>query len=132
MIIHIIKSDEKLSDILNYYNITFEDLKLNNLHITDFKNLRAGTKIKIPNISSNIEQVLNNTEPLVSSYFEQEINNENIPSDEDENKLVNKLEAQNNNFRGVNFIRPKKIFELPSLKKSIYPYFRKNNKEDKK
>lgn len=69
MLEHIVKNEEKLEDILGLYKLSFEELKSYNLHITDFKNLLCGMKIKIPLISEEIEQVLDNTESFVKDYY---------------------------------------------------------------
>lgn len=134
MIIHIVKDNERLSEIIDFYNITMDDLRQNNLHITDFKNLHAGMKLKIPNISSNVSQILNQTEPLVSSYYENTIDEEEeTPVKEDENAFVNQLPKNDNKgfFRGVNFVKPKGLIEIPKIKKAIYPHFRRNNDRNK-
>ena len=66
---HIVKNEEKLEDILALYKLTYDELVSYNLHITDFKNLFCGMKIKIPLISNEIEQILENTESFVKEYY---------------------------------------------------------------
>ena len=39
LIIHIVRENERIGDILKNYNIELDDLKANNLHITDFNHL---------------------------------------------------------------------------------------------
>ena len=53
MIIHIVREHERLQDILKNYNVEIDDLKTNNLHITDFNHLTPGTKLRIPNLNLN-------------------------------------------------------------------------------
>ncbi len=137
MILHIIKENERLSDILDYYNVEYEDIKVNNLHITDFKNLRAGMRLKIPILSSNISQILDKTEPLVKDYYQElvdrEIKDQNkVASIMDQTKPSEEIRNtvhDENEFKGLNFIRPKKLFGFPNIKKEIYPHFKDNKKE---
>lgn len=69
MIEHIVKNNESVESILNHYNISLEELKANNHHITDFNNLICGTKLLIPNLTSEVEQILNTTESFVMDYY---------------------------------------------------------------
>lgn len=64
MILHIVRMNEKLSDILSNYNVTLDDLVLENGHISDFNNIIPGTILKISEINENSLQILDNTEPL--------------------------------------------------------------------
>lgn len=69
MIEHIVRMNEKVDSILNTYQITLEELKENNLHITDFSKLICGTKLLIPFLSKNVEQILESTEGFVQRYY---------------------------------------------------------------
>ena len=69
MLEHIVKNGERIEEIMELYRINFDTIKSYNLHITDFKNLLCGMKIKIPLISDEIEQVLENTESFVKDYY---------------------------------------------------------------
>lgn len=136
MIIHIVRNGEKISNILNNYNISFDDLKTNNLHITDFNNLTAGTKLRIPTLNQETIQILNASEPLVSSYYE---GNNNLFLDEDkdsnikDNNEVNNNNSikQSSNFRGLNILPG---FGFPKVnrenKRQIYPHFIKKKKDN--
>lgn len=124
MIIHIVKSNERLDDILIYYGISFDDLKVNNLHITDFKHIAPGTRLKIPTISEQTIQTLNETEPLVMDYY----NNDAIIKENDtENESIINDNQSDYKFKGLNFIRNNKILRP---RKSIYPFYRPNKEED--
>lgn len=79
MIEHIVKNNEDVSDILNMYHIDLSTLKEFNSHITDFKNLLSGTKLMIPLIHQEIEQILDKTEAFVMDYYPQ-ITEDIIPS----------------------------------------------------
>lgn len=87
MIEHIVKNNESLVDILNMYHIEFNELRQQNSHITDFNRLVSGTKLLIPLISDEVEQVLEKTEGFVMEYYPK-ITDEIIPS-LNENKLFN-------------------------------------------
>ena len=122
MIIHIVKSNERLIDIINFYSLSFDDLKVNNLHITDFNNILPGTKLKIPTLTSENIQILNNTEPLVSDYYDSNIN---IPKINDISSIENN---NSNNFKGINVIKPSPINNI-FKRKSIYPFYKKEKDE---
>lgn len=93
MIEHIVKNNEDVSDILNMYHIDLSTLKEYNSHITDFKNLLSGTKLMIPLIHQEIEQILDKTEAFVMDYYPQ-ITEDIIPSMQEEKKeaIVGKRE----------------------------------------
>lgn len=115
MIEHIVKQNERINDILNNYHLTFEDIKKNNSHITDFNNLIGGTKLMIPLMKEEVEQILDKTEVFVKKYYpkltddiipstyldEKETNNlvENKPIIKEEVKEVN--EKKENITRGI-------------------------------
>ncbi len=71
LIIHIVKNNEAIDDILNIYKVGIEDIRTNNLHITDFYNLNPGIKLKVPFLSEEVEQVLAYSESFVSDYYPQ-------------------------------------------------------------
>lgn len=87
MLEHIVKNNEKVEDILNLYRISIDELMSYNLHLTDFNNLICGTKIKIPLITEEIEQVLTNTESFVNDYY---------PMVDEFEPEVKKVEVSNN------------------------------------
>lgn len=82
MIEHIVKNNEGMNDILNLYHITYDELKEHNNHITDFRNLVSGTKLLIPLVHEEIEQILEKTEGFVMDYYPK-ITEDIIPSLED-------------------------------------------------
>lgn len=126
MIIHIVRENERISDILRNYNISIDDLKTNNLHVTDFNHLTPGMKLRIPDLNQETIQILNEVEPLVSNYykpnFEEKINDE--PPIPDENNKVN------NHFkpRGFNLFMPRRMNN--PFNGQIYPHFIKKKKNN--
>lgn len=67
MILHIVKNNERISEILEAYGLTFEELYEYNRHITDFNNLICGTKLWIPLLSEEISDILDNSEGFVDN-----------------------------------------------------------------
>lgn len=117
VLIHIVRSGENIHKILDHYGILRNELISENRHITDFSNLKPGTKLKIPVISNQVIEALEETEPFVEEYYpkakeltkdefikekkEEEIieeirtNEETIPS----NSKPNKPKERNNPYR---------------------------------
>lgn len=69
LLLHIVRSGETVRMIADNYQCEISDITSNNLHITDFKNLKAGMKIKIPILSKPIMDVLEETESFISDYY---------------------------------------------------------------
>ncbi|MDE5714699.1 MAG: LysM peptidoglycan-binding domain-containing protein [Anaeroplasmataceae bacterium] len=69
MLEHIVKNGERIQEILEMYHLELDEIQSVNQHITDFYNLISGMKIKIPVISKEVEQILENTESFVEHYF---------------------------------------------------------------
>lgn len=127
LIIHIVRENERIGDILKNYNIELDDLKANNLHITDFNHLSPGTKLRIPNLNQETIQILNEVEPLVSNYYKPDFNEEKIIDESDLD--ISKNTSQPQKPRGFNIFGPKG-FSNP-FRGQIYPHFIKNKKSDK-
>ena len=51
------------------YHCEINDITGNNLHITDFKKLLPGTKLKIPFLSKEVIDTLEETESFISEYY---------------------------------------------------------------
>ena len=69
MILHIVRSGETIKMIADNYQCEISDITSNNLHITDFKNLKPGMKLKIPFLTKPIMEVLEETESFISDYY---------------------------------------------------------------
>lgn len=69
MLEHIVKNGERIEEILDMYHLELDEIQSVNLHITDFHHLVSGMKIKIPVMSKEVEQILENTESFVEHYF---------------------------------------------------------------
>lgn len=66
---HIVKSGEKVKDILFIYNLNIDELKENNRHIRFWDKLIPGTKIKIPVITEAIDNDVEMMEPFIEDYY---------------------------------------------------------------
>ena len=69
MILHIVRSGESIKMIADNYQCEISDITSNNLHITDFKNLKAGMKLRIPFLTKPIMETLEETESFISDYY---------------------------------------------------------------
>lgn len=78
MIIHIVKNNESLQNIMDLYHVSYEEIISYNAHITDFRNLICGMKVKVPLLSEEVEQILNYSEGFITPYYEK-IKDLNIP-----------------------------------------------------
>ena len=69
ILLHIVRSGENISQIADMYHCDINDIKGNNLHITDFKKLMPGTKLKIPFLNKEVIDTLEETESFISDYY---------------------------------------------------------------
>lgn len=69
MLLHIVRSGETIRMIADNYQCEVSDISSNNLHITDFKNLKAGMKLKIPFLTRPIIETLEETESFIQDYY---------------------------------------------------------------
>lgn len=69
MIIYIVKPGDNLIKICNAYHLEKSDIISNNLHITDFSKLIPGTKLKIPFLSKETMDTLEETEGFIRDYY---------------------------------------------------------------
>ena len=83
---------EKISPV-RLKNLDGADYIFIRLHITDFFNLKPGTKLKIPVISNQVLEALEETEPFVEEYYpkaKEIIKNESINEKNEEMKEENR------------------------------------------
>lgn len=66
---HILRNNEKISDILFMYNISLDELKENNKHISKWDNILPGTKLRLPVITKNDDLELMELEPFIEDYY---------------------------------------------------------------
>ena len=69
LLLHIVRSGETIRMIADNYQCEVSDISSNNLHITDFKNLKAGMKLKIPFLTRPIIETLEETESFIQDYY---------------------------------------------------------------
>ena len=106
MLEHIVKNGERIEQITELYGMKFDTIKSYNLHITDFNNLVCGMKIKIPLISEEIEQILENTESFVNGYYPKiiDIIDDNLLENKGENFVDNKpveIKNERSELKGI-------------------------------
>jgi LysM repeat protein len=104
--------NEKIEKIAHNYNLTVDEIKVLNQHISNWDNIIAGSKLILPNIPERIKDELNDIEPFIEDYYpkisdmkfnkieEEEIkdNNEDVlPSQE------NKTSSTNNNKKPASY-----------------------------
>lgn len=66
---HIVRVNEKLEKIASIYNLMPNEIIDINHHIKDWNNLVPGTKLRLPEIPSIVEEELDNTEPFIEEYY---------------------------------------------------------------
>ena len=66
---HIVRTNDALEKIASIYNLTINEIKNLNTHISNWKELIPGTRIKLPPIPEAINDELNDTEPFIEDYY---------------------------------------------------------------
>ena len=91
LLLHIVRSGETVRVIADNYQCEISDITSNNLHITDFKNLKPGTKLRIPFLTKPIIETLEETESFIKDYYpnleekfddKTKIQEENVPKED--------------------------------------------------
>lgn len=100
------------------------------MHITNFNDLKPSTKLRIPSINSETVEILNQSEPLVSQYYEPNFTmSEEKKDDLKQNNMPNDNQGHNRfGFRGLNFVKPQT--KKRGFNNAIYPHFIKKNNDD--
>lgn len=88
--------------IADNYQCEIADITSNNLHITDYKNLKAGMKLKIPFLSRPIMDTLEETESFISDYYPSlNTNFKDIKKDEKADEVIFEEEIKPTNEEKV-------------------------------
>ena len=66
---HIVRVNEKIDKIASIYNLSIDEIKKINTHISDWNNLLPGTKLRLPEISENLNNEIDNVEPFIEEYY---------------------------------------------------------------
>ena len=66
---HIVRTNEKIESIINLYNLTIDEIKDLNTHISNWHNLIPGTRLKLPSISEALTNEINDIEPFIEDYY---------------------------------------------------------------
>jgi uncharacterized protein (DUF433 family) len=92
VLLHIVRSGENINKIADNYQCEVSDITSNNLHIIDFKKLMPGTKLRIPFLTKEIIETLEETESFISDYYPT-LKQKNVQKTQVETD-VNKLEKE--------------------------------------
>lgn len=112
MILHIVKNNERISEILDMYGLTFKEIFEYNRHITDFNNLICGTKLWIPLLSEEISEILDNSEGFVDNKISNLKDTlENKPFEEEKNVVKPKIEDRIKLKAYPGILPPKSLYE---------------------
>lgn len=158
MLIHIVRHNETIENILDNYHVSFDEVKTNNLHITDFKHLKGGMKLKIPFLTEETKQVLQNSESFISDYYPTigSIDKTNIDASKnlveeavldigvddntidpffEEEEAVKKpgpikKEMPSTPVNQKEYLRPISTIPVPYKRKAIYPHYNPKSKEN--
>ncbi len=66
---HIVRTGESLEKIAYGYNLDIEEITRINKHISNWQKLIPGTKIKLPEISNELAEELDEVEPFIEDYY---------------------------------------------------------------
>lgn len=66
---HIVRTNERVTDIADAYSLSAEEIKSINHHIRSWEKLIPGTKLKLPAISEQIRIELDDNEPFIEDYY---------------------------------------------------------------
>lgn len=106
---HIVRTNDKIETIMNLYNLTKEEIKDLNTHISSWDHLIPGTRIKLPKISEALANELNDVEPFIEDYYpkidlkryesvDDYIDNNSNNEDVESNDIYPKEEVKNNSI----------------------------------
>lgn len=66
---HVVRINDSIEKIASIYNLTINEIKNLNTHISNWKELIPGTRIKLPTIPDSINEELNDIEPFIEDYY---------------------------------------------------------------
>lgn len=116
MLFHVVQQGEKIEDIAKVYDITLEELREFNQHISDLKSVIPGMKLRIPNYSvesiSEIEEITPFVEDYYPTYKDEIITNSGI----DESNVINNDKLSENNYQEDNLISDNVAEPIPIAK----------------
>ncbi len=129
MLIHIVKTGETVDKITDSYRILKSDLISNNQHITDFSHLKSGMKLKIPLLSKDTLETLEETEAFIDDYypsFEKFLsNNETIIADTETKEINNKQVEMIEEVKDVTYEKEVEVTQNEEIKYESKTYEQK-------
>lgn len=69
MTFHIVRMNEKIEKIALNYQLEIDEIKEHNKFIKDWNHLIPGTKLRLPEISTALNEELDNEEPFIEEYY---------------------------------------------------------------
>lgn len=115
---HIVRTTDTIDRIASIYNMTIQEIKNSNEHISDWRKLIPGTKIRLPAIPDHVRDELEDTEPFIEDYYPKIHHNinQNIINNEDEKEAKEEIdEISEDNIHVEN--------KLPDYSYYYPPYF---------
>lgn len=149
---HIVRTNDNVEMIMNMYNLTMSELIDLNKHITNWKSLIPGTRIKLPIISEAISEELNDVEPFIEDYYPKidlsryeskdkvELEKEDVILNDVENSIYNKEEEitkeieDSQNSKNSNFTNTIKLpynYNYNNYYYNPYNYYRNRQRKKK-
>ena len=87
---HIIRTGESIQKIAYSYGLDIEEITKINQHISNWDRLIPGTKIKLPEISNQLMEELDEVEPFIEDYYPKI----NIPIKEDDYLIKEQIKEE--------------------------------------
>ncbi len=135
---HIVRTGESLDKIAYGYNLDIEEITRINKHISNFQKLIPGTKIKLPEISNELAEELDEVEPFIEDYYPKiEIpvpeEKEEELSIEEEKPIVKESDKKptKNKQQYINY-NPYYYYQYPYGYNNYYMNYYRSNKNPKK
>ncbi len=69
MTFHIVRMNEKIEKIALNYQLDVEEIKEVNRYIKDWNRLIPGTKLRLPEISTALNEEIDQDEPFIEEYY---------------------------------------------------------------
>lgn len=136
MTFHIVRMNEKIEKIALNYQLDIEEIKEVNKYIKDWNHLIPGTKLRLPEISTSLNEEIDQDEPFIEEYypklnehdyqhFEEEIVNvSNNNLGHDTTNIVDEKQNVNHNEENIAPLKHPKVKQemvLPNYP-NFYPY----------
>lgn len=121
---HIVRMNEKISQIALTYNLEVEEITSLNQHVRDWDHLIAGTKLNLPAIPNSLSDEINDVEPFIEEYYPK-INSQNEYTPQEVSEVVENKQNESNNEnelvkKTISDSKPKQVGPSYSSKPSVF------------